>query len=244
MSSSFIKNYYKCFRLLQIKGLKMRFNTALQTLQNLSNAPVRPVDIAKALGVSRSNINYKKDKNVLLSEDDIRKIEEFFNIKMISPVQIPAEYTQAVKYVEKGAPISFDTISMDYYPTVFGSCGSGSFVFSEEKEKIQVPCRLVQNYSKFKKYSVINATGDSMTPYILDRDRLIVEHYDGSQIRDNKIYIFRYYDNIFVKRLVLNLDQIVVISDNEKYQQRIINRSEADNFQIIGRIAGILRIDE
>ena len=80
----------------------MRFNTALQTLQNLSNAPVRPVDIAKALGVSRSNINYKKDKNVLLSEDDIRKIEEFFNIKMISPAQIPAEYTQAVKYVEKG----------------------------------------------------------------------------------------------------------------------------------------------
>ena len=89
----------------------------------------------------------------------------------------------------------------------------------------------------------INATGDSMTPYILDRDRLIVEHYDGSQIRDNKIYIFRYYDNIFVKRLVLNLDQIIVISDNEKYQQRTIERSEVDNFQIIGRIVGIFRTE-
>lgn len=221
----------------------MRFNTALQTLQNLSNAPIRPVDIAKALGVSRSNINYKKDKNVLLSEDDIGKIEKFFNIKMISPADIPAEFTEALKYVEHGAPVGSDTVTMDYYPTVFGSCGSGSFVFSEEKEKLQVPCRLVQNYSRFKKYSIINATGDSMTPHILDRDRLIVEHYDGGQIRDNRIYIFRFYDNIFVKRLVLNLDQIIVISDNEKYQQRTIERAEADNFQIIGRIVGIFRTE-
>jgi phage repressor protein C with HTH and peptisase S24 domain len=82
-----------------------------------------------------------------------------------------------------------------------------------------------------------------MTPHILDRDRLIVEHYDGGQIRDNRIYIFRFYDNIFVKRLVLNLDQIIVISDNEKYQQRIIERSEADNFEIIGRIVGIFRTE-
>ena len=82
-----------------------------------------------------------------------------------------------------------------------------------------------------------------MTPHILDRDRLIVEHYDGGQIRDNRIYIFRYYDNIFVKRLVLNLDQIIVISDNEKYQQRTIERSEVDNFQIIGRIVGIFRTE-
>jgi len=82
-----------------------------------------------------------------------------------------------------------------------------------------------------------------MTPHILDRDRLIIEHYDGGQIRDNRIYIFRFYDNIFVKRLVLNLDQIIVISDNEKYQQRIIERSEVDNFQIIGRIVGIFRTE-
>ena len=219
----------------------MRFNTALQTLQNLSNAPVRPVDIAKALGVSRSNINYKKDKNVLLSEDDIGKIEKFFNIKMLSPANIPAEYTNALQYVEHGAPVGSDTVTMDYYPTVFGSCGSGSFVFSEEKEKLQVPCRLVQNYSRHKQYSIINATGDSMSPYILDRDRLIIEHYDGGQISDNRIYIFRFLDNLFVKRLVLNLDQIMVISDNNKYPTRTIEHDNFDNLQIIGRIVGILR---
>ena len=51
----------------------MKFNKVFKTLQNLSKVPVRPVDIAAALGVSRSNINYKRDKDVELTESDIKK---------------------------------------------------------------------------------------------------------------------------------------------------------------------------
>ena len=55
----------------------MKFNKVFKTLQNLSKVPVRPVDIAAALGVSRSNINYKRDKDVELTESDIKKLEKF-----------------------------------------------------------------------------------------------------------------------------------------------------------------------
>ena len=192
-------------------------------LQNLKiNITAR--EIAKIWGMDETSFSKKKKIGSQIKHKNIEQLEQKLGITIISPNEIPSEYTNALQYVEHGAPVGSDTISMDYYPTVFGSCGSGSFVFSEEKEKIQVPCRLVQNYSKFKKYSVINATGDSMTPYILDRDRLIVEHYDGSQIRDNKIYIFRYYDNLFVNRLVLNLDYIVVLFEKEYYKKSIIHR--------------------
>lgn len=211
-------------------------------LQNLKiNITAR--EIAKIWGMDETSFSKKKKIGSQIKHKNIEQLENKLGITIITPSEIPNEYNNALQYVKDGMPVGSDTVSMDYYPTVFGSCGSGSFVFSEEKEKLQVPCRLVQNYSKFKKYSVINATGDSMTPHILDRDRLIIEHYDGGQIRDNRIYIFRFYDNIFVKRLVLNLDQIIVISDNEKYQQRIIERSEADNFEIIGRIVGIIRTE-
>ena len=201
-------------------------------LQNLKIS-ITAREIAKIWGMDETSFSKKKKIGSQIKHKNIEQLERKLGITIISPNEIPSEYTNALQYVEHGAPVGSDTISMDYYPTVFGSCGSGSFVFSEEKEKLQVPCRLVQNYSKHKKYSVINATGDSMTPHILDRD----------QIRDNRIYIFRFYDNIFVKRLVLNLDQIIVISDNEKYQQRTIERSEVDNFQIIGRIVGIFRTE-
>lgn len=216
-------------------------------LQELTNLKITQVNIAGALGTTKSNISLRIKNKSKITLEEMKKIVLYLNL--------PGTHNVLNKILEKQGRLASDflgeesmpacenLLSMDYYPTIFGSCGSGSFVFSEEKEEIQVPCRLVQNYSKFKKYSVINATGDSMTPHILDRDRLIIEHYDGGQIRDNRIYIFRFYDNIFVKRLVLNLDQIIVISDNEKYQQRIIERSEADNFEIIGRIVGIIRTE-
>lgn len=217
----------------------------LQTnLQNVTNQKITQTDIANALGTSRANISLRIKNNSQATLTEVRKIVEYLHVSkpheiLNNILKMDGKLSDTPDNIE--IPLEYDIISMDYYPSVFGSCGSGSFVFSEEKEVLQVPCRLVQNYSRFKNYSIINATGDSMTPYILDHDRLIVEHYDGGQICDNRIYIFRFYDNIFIKRLVLNLDQIVVISDNKNYQQRIIERAEADNFQIIGRIVGILR---
>lgn len=218
----------------------MKFNKVLKTLQNLSKVPVRPVDIAAALGVSRSNINYKRDKDVELTESDIEKLEKFFNISFSDLKKVPEEYQTAYKILNEN-DMPEDTIALDYYPDVFGSCGSGSFVFSEQKEILHVPRRCFQSFSSFKKYSIINAVGDSMTPYIYDRDKLVIEHWNGEQIRDNRVYIFRFGDNIFIKRLVLNIDQIIVKSDNKEYPVRHIEKQDAADFQIIGRIVGIWR---
>lgn len=214
-------------------------------LQNLTNLKITQVNIAGALGTTKSNISLRIKNNSKITLEEMKKIVVYLNLPGTHNVLnkiLEKQGRLASDYLgENSMPVCNDILDIDYYPTVFGSCGSGSFVFSEEKEKIQVPCRLVQNYSKFKKYSIINATGDSMSPYILDRDKLIIEHYSGGQISDNRIYIFRFLDNLFVKRLVLNLDQIIVISDNNKYPTRTIDHDNFDNLQIIGRIVGILR---
>lgn len=78
-----------------------------------------------------------------------------------------------------------------------------------------------------------------MQPYIHDKDLLVVEHYGGEQIRDNRIYVFRIGDNIFIKRLVLNINQLVIKSDNVQYQPIVI--TELDDVQIIGQIVGLMR---
>jgi phage repressor protein C with HTH and peptisase S24 domain len=135
-------------------------------------------------------------------------------------------------------------ISLDYYPQIFGSCGSGVFALSEEKQKLNVPkSAFMFNYSENKIYSVINAWGDSMNPFICNKDKLIVEHLNGEQIKDNHIYVFCYNNEIFVKRLIKNIDEVIIKSDNPDpiYRPRIIEGKKLNDLYIIGEIVGLMR---
>lgn len=185
----------------------------------------KKTEIADVLGFSRATFYNKQDSAEEVKEEHINKIENYYGIK------IPRELGSDVE--------------LDYYPDVFGSCGGGSFVLSETRERISVPCksfltRVMPNISNFKKYSVINAVGDSMQPYIYENDKLIVEHYDGGQIKDNKVYVFCYDNEIFVKRLVKNITQVVIKSDNTLYDPIKIDGKDP-SFMIIGEIVGMLR---
>lgn len=182
-------------------------------------------DIANIFGVTRAAVSKRFTNDGNVTEEEIRKIESHYAI------DIPREL---------GA-----NIMLDYYPDVFGSCGSGAFVLSETRERISVPrksflTRVMPNVSNFKKYSVINAVGDSMQPFIYENDKLIVEHFDGGQIKDNKIYVFCYDNEIFVKRLVKNITQVVIKSDNTLYDPIKIDGKDP-SFMIIGEIVGMLR---
>lgn len=217
-------------------------------LQKYTSLNISQAEIARALGTSRSNISLRIKNKSQLTLSEARKIVTNLQIngahdilnKILAAKDrlIKDDITMPAEIEEKE-----ELVDMAYYEDVYGSCGLGSFVFSESKQIIQVPKKIVLDYSGFKKYSVINASGDSMQPQIKDKDRLIVEHWNGEQITDNRVYIFRFKDQIFIKRLVLNLDQIVVKSDNKEYQTRYIEAPQADDFQIIGKIVGLMRME-
>lgn len=137
-----------------------------------------------------------------------------------------------------------ESITLDYYPQIFGSCGSGVFALSQEKQVINVPrSAFLFNYSENKTYSVINAWGDSMNPFIQNQDKLVVEHLNGEQIKDNHIYVFCYKDEIFVKRLIKNIDEVIIKSDNTDpiYRPRVIEGKKLNDLYIIGEIVGLIR---
>lgn len=159
----------------------------------------------------------------------------------VSELEAAKKYLNLIEDVK--TDLIVDGIEADYYPEVFGSCGSGSFVLSEVKEKVIVPRYCFNSYSRGKKYSVINARGDSMQPYIQNKDLLIVEHREGEQIYDNCVYVFCYDDQIFVKRLIRNVDEIIVKSDNPDpmYRPRYIEKDDMNNLIIIGQIVGLMR---
>lgn len=137
-----------------------------------------------------------------------------------------------------------EIITLDYYPQIFGSCGQGVFALSQEKQVINVPkSAFMFNYSENKTYSVINAWGDSMNPFIQNNDKLVVEHLNGEQIKDNHVYAFCYKDEIFVKRLIKNIDEVIIKSDNTDpiYRPRVIEGKKLNDLYIIGEIVGLMR---
>lgn len=217
-------------------------------LQKYTSLNISQAEIARALGTSRSNISLRIKNKSQLTLSEARKIVTNLQINGAHDIlnKILAAKDRLIKddiIMPAEIEEKEELVDMAYYEDVYGSCGLGSFVFSESKQIIQVPKKIVLDYSGFKKYSVINASGDSMQPQIKDKDRLIVEHWNGEQITDNRVYIFRFKDQIFIKRLVLNLDQIVVKSDNKEYQTRYIEAPQADDFQIIGKIVGLMRME-
>ena len=191
----------------------------LQKIQDLTGKNVNQSVLAEDLEVSRQYISsLKKD---VLPFNVIKKIEDCYAINLLSND-------------------SDLCVNLDYFSDVWASCGTGAVVFEEASEKLSVPTSLIQNYSKSNKYSVINARGDSMQPFLQDRDKLIVEHWNGGQIIDNCIYVFRYANELFVKRLVKNITQIVIKSDNPLYEPIKITDKDQD-FEVIGQIVGLMR---
>lgn len=209
----------------------MQYYEFLDRLQKYTNQKISQAEIAEALNVSQSAIAKRVSRESDFTLKDLFKAISYFKTKYNLQ-----DYSLDIESDE-------ETIPVDYYPEVFGSCGAGKFVISEQKELIQVPKRLFKHFSPVKKYSVINAIGDSMSPNIHDKDRLIVEHWEGGQIKDNKVYVFCYKDEIFVKRLVKNIDEIIVQSDNPDpmYRPRYIEKEDMNNVLIVGEIVGLMR---
>ena len=216
----------------------MRYDEILDSLQNLIKVRPKQREIAEILGLRTTVIGQRASRHSKFSVEDIKKIGDFYKVDLFQNKIIPANMEE---YQTEVINISEDDIAADYYPETMGSCGNGVFTLSEHKEKILVPKKIIDGYSKSKTYSVINAYGDSMSPFIQDKDLLVVEPYTSEQIRDNRIYVFCYEDKIFVKRLVLNINQLFIKSDNPMYNPVTVDLKDNPNIHIIGRVSGIMR---
>ena len=200
----------------------MKLDELLSILYKRVGIAVNQSMLADALGITRQTISnrIKNESEVTVSE--LKKVEEFFNVSMFG--EMPDDITY-----------------IDYYTDVFASCGDGSIVFSSEKNKLPISTSMINGYSKNKLYSMINATGNSMAPTIDNGDKLIVEHWSGNQIQDNKIYVFCYNGEFFVKRLSKNLDEIIIKSDNPEYRVRTIGGKSIMDLILIGKIVATIK---
>ncbi len=185
--------------------------------------PVNQSMIADILGVTRQTISNRIKTDSELTVAELIKIEDKFKIDLLG---------------NNGS----DSIQMFYYQDVFASCGDGNIIFSEDKIPISISKLFISNFSSNKQYSLINASGNSMSPFINTGDKLIIEHKSGNeQINDDRIYVFCYKNEFFVKRLSKNIDELIVKSDNSDYRTRVIRDEDLNDVNVIGEVVGIIR---
>jgi phage repressor protein C with HTH and peptisase S24 domain len=208
-----------------IYGDVMKLDELICLLSSKLGETINQSMLAESLGITRQTVSnrIKNDSEVTVSE--LKRAEDFFNVKLFASMP----------------KTEHNIIYIDYYNDVFASCGEGSIVFSSEKTKLPISISMISDYSKNKLYSMINATGNSMSPTIEHGDKLIVEHWNGNQIQDNKIYVFCYNSEFFVKRLSKNIDEIIIKSDNPEYRVRTISSKSFTDLILIGKIVAIIK---
>ena len=205
----------------------MKYNELSDRLQNLTQVKISQKTIANVLNIGASAISNKVARDVDFSLEELIKIEQAMDLPIGSL-----------------SGVTTSDITLDFYPDVFGSCGSGCMVFNETSEKISVTKDIITNYSASNRYSIIVARGRSNEPTIMNEDKLVVEHVKDNSIIDNQLYVFSYEGQIYVKRLIKNIDELVIISDNpdkEVYRTQYVTKNKMNNVNIIGKIVGLIR---
>lgn len=197
----------------------MLLNEKIQDLQKLTKKKITYEQVAKVLGLgSKQAAQNRVTRKQELKDWEIMALEEAFLTSKVNNNN--QEYY----------------ISIDYYPDVIASCGPGGFEMSQECIQYDVPATLFPPSQNVKGYSMCHAKGNSMFPRIWDGDFVICEHKDNMKIENGEMYIFCFDDQIYLKRLTKNINQIVVESENPDFPTQYIEKEQMNDVHLIGHV--------
>ena len=200
----------------------------------LNNKRVFDKDVAAALNLSKQSLSILKKKNSIPYEE----ISKFCAIRKISINWVL--FDQAPKSLEEQTN-KYSRIK--YFNEINASAGGGGFNYDDNYELLSIDKKLLDslyksNNSNPESIIALNVIGDSMEPTLLNKEVIL---FDKNNIDISKGGIFIVSTNIglLVKRVSLKLDgSIELISDNKNYNSEIIQKSELDSIQILGKVVG------
>ena len=91
---------------------------------------------------------------------------------------------------------------------------------------------------------IINVRGDSMSPTVPDRSKVLVDFTDREIRRDGEIYVVLLDDETYIKRLSrVDLDgsrAILMSSDNPTYPVTVVSSKSSNQFKVVGRVRSVI----
>lgn len=97
--------------------------------------------------------------------------------------------------------------------------------------------RLRENFGQINDLRILKVTGDSMRPTIFDGDLVMINV--NRTLESDGIYVLRYGDELFIKRVMFEETRIRLISDHPGFPGYDLNRndeSDMSQMNLIGRV--------
>lgn len=189
------------------------------------NGELSQKDFASYLGIPLPTYKSLEGGNSPLTVDKINVLKEKADV---NPVWL--------LYGEGSMFLSDELVSQDvlipYYDDIRASAGFGALNGNvREPEHIHLPRSLFSGACR-SKTEAIKCTGDSMTPFLKDGDVMFVDR-SCLEIKDGDVYVVRFGDDIFVKRLFKVPGKLIAKSDNALYPEFDLT---SDIFEVLGKV--------
>lgn len=177
------------------------------------------------LGISVNTYKSLEQGKLPLTVDKINVLKEKADV---NPVWL--------LYGEGSMFLSDELVSQDvlipYYDDIRASAGFGALNGNvREPEHIHLPRSLFSGACR-SKTEAIKCTGDSMTPFLKDGDVMFVDR-NQIDLKDGDVYVVRFGEDLFVKRLFRVPGKLIAKSDNPLYPEFDLT---SDSFEILGKV--------
>lgn len=200
-------------------------------------------ELAEAVGIDSANISrLETGKQKSFTEQSLSKFAEALGVS-VAHLFTPSEITTTVYEHSISSPgIGEDkTVFRVEILDISASAGGG---FIQGSDVIDVIRSIEYNNERAMamfggrapdSVKVINVRGDSMAETIEPGDLLFVDISVNSFDGDG-IYVFGFDDKIYVKRLQMIPDKILVISDNPRYREWSLDKTNEHRFYVYGKV--------
>ena len=200
-------------------------------------------ELAESVGVDAANISrLETGKQKQFSEQSLNRLAQALSVNVTD--LFTSSQNQSTVYINSETntsnPKDIDVFRVEVLD-VSASAGSGHIQGSDVIDVIHaIEYSSDQALSMFggrtsSGVKVINVRGDSMASTIEPGDLIFVD-VNVNEFDGDGIYVFGFDGKVYVKRLQMIPDQLLVISDNPKYREWSINKENEHRFYIYGKV--------
>lgn len=197
------------------------FPELITELENDTKTTVSVQDIANILGVGRSSVYNRIQRNSPVKNGEYVKIKEHFS----NPIN----------------DSDSDFVAVLYRPDVKLSAGYGVMNVDEKAEFMLLDNKLFQQRTQInpKNCEIVTVSGNSMAPEYIDGDRVILDK-SYTEFLDGQIFAFRLNGECYIKEIAKTPHKVKCLPLNKDYDSFYIE--ENDDVQIFGRIVPRVRL--
>ncbi|HAJ7390834.1 TPA: helix-turn-helix transcriptional regulator [Escherichia coli] len=219
----------------------MNIGSRIRQLRLAKNLKI--AELAEAVGVDAANISrLETGKQKQFSEQTLNRLAHALSVSV--PDLFTSAENDTTVYINSGSDTPVSKTADVYRVEVLdvsASAGAGHIQGSDVIDVIHaIEYSNDQALAMFggrtsSGVKVINVRGDSMASTIEPGDLIFVDvninEFDG-----DGIYVFGFDGKVYVKRLQMIPDQLLVISDNPMYREWNITKDNEHRFYIYGKV--------